>query len=191
MRKLFLDDIRKPPDNSWDVVRNYSDFCNYLSHFGLPDVISFDHDLADEHYEIGCPSGFQEFDYTKCTEYTGLDCARFMINNYGVPKYWMVHSMNPVGKKNIEAELNAFVKRESEIAGVQSTPRPTWEERFTEAALAFYKLKTLTKTVPAATWTPEYRELAEAIHSLGREVFDGEGLASDKPTPLETERSCE
>jgi hypothetical protein len=32
-------------------------------------------------------------------------------------------------------------------------------------------LKALTKKVPATEWTPEYGELAELIHTLGREVF--------------------
>jgi hypothetical protein len=104
-RKLFLDDIRMPPDSSWDIVRSYSAFCEYLQEFGLPDEVSFDHDLADEHYDIGRPSGFQQFDYTQCRERTGLDCARFMIENFGVPATWKCHSMNPCGRANIEAEL--------------------------------------------------------------------------------------
>ena len=66
MKKLFLDDIRVPfdcakymrpddlkymyEDEQWDVVRTYDDFVGYIEHFGVPDLISFDHDLADEHY---------------------------------------------------------------------------------------------------------------------------------------------
>jgi hypothetical protein len=46
-----------------------------------------------------------------------------------------------------------------------------WENRFEEAREAFGKLKSLTKRHPAFEWTPEYRELADAIHSLGRDVF--------------------
>jgi len=65
MKKLFLDDIRIPKDaiglvpsnlnqfyfeNDWVIVRSFLEFCNYIQKFGLPDFISFDHDLADEHY---------------------------------------------------------------------------------------------------------------------------------------------
>ena len=62
---LFLDDIRNPSDvgnyiraslaelfskENWIIVRNYKEFCNYIEKKGVPNVVSFDHDLADEHY---------------------------------------------------------------------------------------------------------------------------------------------
>lgn len=46
-----------------------------------------------------------------------------------------------------------------------------WEARYKAAELFFQKLKSITKRVPASTWTPEYKELAEAIHSAGRDAF--------------------
>lgn len=46
-----------------------------------------------------------------------------------------------------------------------------WEKKFWDAEAGFQHLKALTKKYPASGWSPEYRELAEAIHSLGREVF--------------------
>jgi hypothetical protein len=46
-----------------------------------------------------------------------------------------------------------------------------WKTRFEEAQNAFSKLKSLTKRVPATSWTDEYRELADMVHTLGREVF--------------------
>lgn len=46
-----------------------------------------------------------------------------------------------------------------------------WKERYYEAEAAFHKLKSMTKKVPAGEQTPEYRELANRIHELGREVF--------------------
>lgn len=49
-----------------------------------------------------------------------------------------------------------------------------WQERYRTAEIAFHELKAITKKVPASSWTKEYRELAEAIHCLGREVFYGE-----------------
>jgi len=44
-------------------------------------------------------------------------------------------------------------------------------DRAKEMAFAFETLRVLTKKYPAPSWTPEYRELAEAIHSIGREAF--------------------
>lgn len=46
-----------------------------------------------------------------------------------------------------------------------------WKRRFEEAEFAFAHLKSMTKKISAFDWTPEYRELAEAIHTLGRDVF--------------------
>ena len=73
MKKLFLDDVRVPfdcakymrpddlkymyEDEEWDIVRTYNDFVGYIEHFGVPDLISFDHDLADEHYDPSMYSG--------------------------------------------------------------------------------------------------------------------------------------
>jgi hypothetical protein len=129
MKKLFLDDIRSPKDaitlvpsslnkfyweNDWDIVRNYDEFMQYLMSSGIPDFISFDHDLADFHYE------FRPEDYDNMTEdeminrfgsmeKTGLDCARLLADYCGMqgkplPEY-LVHSANPVGKENIEKFL--------------------------------------------------------------------------------------
>lgn len=46
-----------------------------------------------------------------------------------------------------------------------------WEKRFREAELAFHDLKDHTKSIPADEWSKDYRDLADMIHSLGREVF--------------------
>lgn len=117
MIKLFLDDIRIPKDaiglvpdsmnkfyweNDWIVVRNFWEFCNYIQKFGIPDFISFDHDLADEHY-----GDFHQDEYK---EKTGYECSKWLVdwcleNNQQLPQF-IVHSANPVGKKNIETYLN-------------------------------------------------------------------------------------
>ncbi len=117
MKKLFLDDIRIPKDaiglipdnlnkfyweNDWVIVRDFHQFCNYLQKFGLPDFISFDHDLADEHYGDFTPVDWKEK--------TGYECAKWLVdfcleNSLKIPNY-IVHSANPVGKKNIETYLS-------------------------------------------------------------------------------------
>lgn len=130
---LFLDDIRNPvevctyikpvslqaffKDYEWVICRNYSEFTNYIIKNGIPNVISFDHDLADEHYTpeeywTGYESSrnYQEDKYPHYTEKTGYDCAKWLIeycmkNNTDIPKSILCHSMNPVGKDKI---LNAF-----------------------------------------------------------------------------------
>jgi len=98
MNKLFLDDIRNPEDDSWDIVRSYDEFVDYILKNGIPDVISFDHDLG-------------RFDYEE--EKTGYDCAKFlaiyaMDNNHMNFINTRVHSQNPVGRKNIEKFMHNF-----------------------------------------------------------------------------------
>jgi hypothetical protein len=126
--KIFLDDIRKPTDiyrdsvdSSWEVVKNYYQFVGKVrENFDKIILISFDHDLADEHYKIGQPSGFTEFDYTKCKEKTGIDCAKWLIeycmtNQKNLPEY-KCHSFNPVGKENILSLLGSFERHSRDIA---------------------------------------------------------------------------
>lgn len=119
MRRLFLDDIRVPTDcleymlknteiysEDWDVVRNYNDFVEYIVKYGVPDVVSFDHDLADE---------------VNLKEKTGYDCAKWLCeycieNSIPVPEFY-VHSMNPVGRDNIISVLKTC-KKLMDLTGV-------------------------------------------------------------------------
>jgi hypothetical protein len=131
---LFLDDIRNPEEcvnymssrirnsniyttEKWGIVRTYDEFTKWITNFGLPDVISFDHDLADEHYD---PSMyFVNYDDVAKSfkEKTGADCAKWLVNycldnNKKLPTF-IVHSMNPVGTKNIMSYLSDFEKFQS------------------------------------------------------------------------------
>jgi len=127
MRKLFLDDIRQVKDacyyvsnprlyweDGWDVVRDYKEFTNYIKNNEMPTLISFDHDLADFHYDYK-PEEYEnlsEEDKIKKfgnVEKTGLDCAKWLVeycmdNNCKLPEF-KSHSANPIGKKNIESYL--------------------------------------------------------------------------------------
>ena len=91
MKKLYLDDLRGTPEG-FDRVYNYADFVEYITQNGLPDFISFDHDLGEDE--------------------SGYDCAKYLVeycieHNLSLPKF-SVHSQNPVGKENIERLLNNF-----------------------------------------------------------------------------------
>ncbi|MEI7675448.1 MAG: cyclic-phosphate processing receiver domain-containing protein [Bacteroidales bacterium] len=114
LKSLFLDDIRHPKDaysysnqevylnDQWIVVRTYEAFCDWITQNGLPDFISFDHDLADENYQHG----------TTETEKTGYDCAVWLVDycldhQLICPPFYC-HSMNPVGKAKIEGLLRQF-----------------------------------------------------------------------------------
>ena len=113
-RLLFLDDLRMPIDcvsymhvrtaqhetyrEEWIIVRSYSDFISWICENGLPDLISFDHDLGEE--DKGHPSG--------------MECAKWLVeycldNQLKLPS-WLVHSANPAGYENIKGLLTSFEK---------------------------------------------------------------------------------
>lgn len=116
---LFLDDFRNPSDayyythNSiynkldWVVVVNYDEFVECIKNNPDVNIVSLDHDLADQHYDGNIP------DYDNYTEKTGYDCAKWMCEfylNYDVTKFPItyVHSMNNVGTGNIKQYINNF-----------------------------------------------------------------------------------
>ena len=93
------------------IVRNYDEFVNFIRKNGLPNIISFDHDLADEHYSSDMHASTEVYNknYETFQEKTGMDCAKWLVdycleNGLQLPDY-VVHSANPVGKKNIESYL--------------------------------------------------------------------------------------
>lgn len=96
MIKLYLDDERTPKSEGWTIVRSYQEFVDWITLNGIPDIISFDHDIAS-------------FEGDK--EFTGHDAAKWLINwmmdnnNYQIINF-NVHSANPVGAENIKSILN-------------------------------------------------------------------------------------
>lgn len=86
--KLFLDDLRAPPDGTWVVCRSVAAAKLYISEHGVPLELSLDHDLGngvdapvllhwliDEHLD------------------GHLDCTKIVTVG--------VHSANPVGRENL------------------------------------------------------------------------------------------
>lgn len=111
MTKLYLDDSRTPLEKGWDVVRNYDEFVKYIETHSMPDIISFDHDLAPEHYHNDMYKGQKVYNklYKTFKEKTGLACAEYIgkvLSGSGekVPMF-NVHSQNPAGSLNIKDHL--------------------------------------------------------------------------------------
>ena len=74
-----------------------------IKSMGLPDFISFDHDLAPEHYTKYLGEPFIETNQYE--EETGYECARWLVEycsekGLEIPDF-AVHSMNPVGSERI------------------------------------------------------------------------------------------
>ena len=109
-KKLYLDDVRNPQSEGWIVLRTYEDFVKWITENGIPDEISFDHDLAEITYDS--QTGRESFRYY---EKTGYDAAKWLCEycwNNGLPiPTWNVHSANPVGRDNIKQLIQNFEKK--------------------------------------------------------------------------------
>lgn len=114
---LFLDDDERRiphlltwielPLVNWTIVRNYNDFVATIEKNKLPERISFDHDIAEEHYSsfLMAKDYRSQIDYSKFKEKTGYDAAKWLANyclihRLKFPMYY-VHSLNNIGKENI------------------------------------------------------------------------------------------
>jgi len=95
---LYIDDERIPKtDQNWIIVRSYDAATSYILQNGIPDYISFDHDLGDS--------------------LNGYDIAKWLVNQEldGILTFpdefeFNVHSANPVGAKNINEYLIGYLK---------------------------------------------------------------------------------
>lgn len=99
----------------WTVVRNYDEFVDCINGRGIPDTVSFDHDLHLEHVrhfiEHTSRTGFIE--YGNLSMKTGKHCADFLVNKVAeidcIEPACYVHSANHVGRLEIRKSLFKIV----------------------------------------------------------------------------------
>ena len=107
MIKLYLDDIRDPPDDTWTVARTAEDACAILL-AGPVGCASLDHDLG-ECAECGAAHGGTDPQNTCSHRMTGYDLVKWMAEHDVWPRYKpMVHSANPPGKANMVATIERY-----------------------------------------------------------------------------------
>jgi len=111
---MFLDDERFPPNTPlpWEIVRNYDEAVAYVSAHGIPNFISFDHDIQSE------PN--TGYTFAKWLVEQELDGIHYFPDDFDFD----VHSANPIGAENISQYLNLYLshrKKENEKA---ANPRP-------------------------------------------------------------------
>ncbi len=116
---VYLDDLRPKPEDTfcfrWILLKNYQEFTAYIRQRGVPKFISFDHDLALEHYAAPefWDDAYNAWQATQdFSERTGYDCAKWLVgycmdNDILLP-HTTCHSANPSGAANIIALLNNF-----------------------------------------------------------------------------------
>lgn len=90
--RLWIDDVRTPPDATWTWVKTSADALLHLKHFaGEIAEISFDHDLGGDDTAMVVAQEIESRAY----------------HNRIDPIRWHVHSANPVGRKNLEAAMTS------------------------------------------------------------------------------------
>ena len=128
MYKLFIDDERNPsqvkwidmPLGPWIIVRNYDAFVDYITKNGIPTHISFDHDLGESAYEefSAAYNSDKIIRYENIKEKTGYDCLKYLISRCDTLKSPIpnctFHTMNPIGKENMEKYLECYLKNAQE-----------------------------------------------------------------------------
>lgn len=133
--KLFLDDVRDPNEcvkymhkrignqntiyleDDWVIAKDYNEFVKTIKENGWPDVVSFDHDLADEHYDIGKMDDETEYNalYNGFEEKTGYDAVIWLCGYHEedlepFPQCF-IHTQNPVGYQNIKSYIENYLKQ--------------------------------------------------------------------------------
>ena len=105
--KIFIDDQRTPPDDSWIVVRDLEELKLVLEKATTDgeniEIISFDHDLGQDQNEVDKLDGYY--------------IVKWLSEHYphlivGETEH-IIHSANAVGRENIESYLE-FCKNNKE-----------------------------------------------------------------------------
>jgi hypothetical protein len=93
--RLFLDSKRDPPGPDWSVARGHREFMEWVTDRGVPDEVSFGHDLD------GVESGYDSAKWLVC---------HCWDNGIPLPR-WRVHTLNPVGRHNLRQLLESAATR--------------------------------------------------------------------------------
>lgn len=101
--KIFLDDVRDPPDNSWTVARTY-DMAREMIIHNFVEEISFDHDLGEvESLYLRPGTGYHPSGYDL------LCWIEELVLTKGLPAPRMnVHSANPVGVRKMNLAIKSL-----------------------------------------------------------------------------------
>lgn len=152
---LYLDDVRVPSGFGITHVRTYEEFVQYMRTHPVPDLISLDHDLAEEH--LPTPEEEQEryetnsIPYEAYTEKTGLAACQWLVDNDVPVKHWQVHSANPVGGDNMFEVLMSHYPEGN--VRVNIPHRNTEEQVYGGRVKGGFRIKASLHSTPALTFT--------------------------------------
>ena len=117
--KLWIDDVRDPPDSTWKVARTSAGAIDVLQNMEfLPDVISFDHDLG------GDDTTLNVVDYLYECMYKGKLLPPDFI--------YQIHSQNPVGAVNIKSKMDQLLDHQKQNRAIYALEIELSDEAFNE-----------------------------------------------------------
>lgn len=115
--RIFLDDERQPYDERWTLVKNVAEFTDFIYEAKNITHISFDHDLGMD------DDGYVAFDGNNAANRL-VSAARRDPNRFANLQQIVIHTMNPVGAKNIEATIKSGVHHKFLPESIQIIIRP-------------------------------------------------------------------
>lgn len=103
-QKLWVDDVRTPPNADWDWAQNFHFAIMYLETFDYA-IVSLDHDLGS---------------FYGTREMTGRDILNWLIariySGGHTPKVVKVHSANVAAVHTMEADILRYFKGDTPVA---------------------------------------------------------------------------
>ena len=87
---LYIDDIRTPQLQCWAIARSSQEAMDWVDKNGIPDIISFDHDLGGDD--------------------TVMVFLKKFVEKYpdGYKIKYYIHSANPIGRLNIQSFIDSW-----------------------------------------------------------------------------------
>lgn len=109
--KLWHDDMRPPPDDTWVWARTNDEAKTHLRSEAV-EVASLDHDLGMEEVDLRDMDIEQQIDVAIAQQErhseTGLDLVDWMVKEDLVPSIVRIHSWNPPGAQAMAARIQRY-----------------------------------------------------------------------------------
>ena len=101
MNKLWVDDIRRPPDDTWDWARTNA-AARGLMMTKAYDEASLDHDMGLDGHDPDGPDADRLYSLSGRLADNGEDLAKWMAKHPDlIPPKIRIHSYNPVGARRM------------------------------------------------------------------------------------------
>lgn len=114
--KLFIDDIRNAPDDTWMTVRTITEAIRIISRYDVREI-SLDHDIS-HHVTMGrngrpfpCPETFMAVAYFICEKYwqtKAVNDSDAEMTSLSFAPEITIHTANPVAAEEMGAVFSEF-----------------------------------------------------------------------------------